>query len=316
MESPSILICDAFMHEVRDVVAQLKAAGYRIIVAHNGKDVCDRATVVRPDLVLMEARLPVMDGLAACRMLAAHADTAHIPIIFMSAASSLSDRLAGLRAGAVDYIAKPAHPEEVLLRIQAQLTRQRLSTPAAAPQGTAMAVESGHSGPNRSTQTALVHAFIHLLNHSADHGEEPGAELHIDRLITRLGSNRAALNEAFRSTLDTSVFGWLREQRLLRARHWLARSTLSIQQIAADLGYSSSANFATSFKERFGLSPRAYRQSVTDPRPSVSSELSYTASAEPPPPAEQKPTAAWPAGPLDLSLTANPWSLLVREGQL
>lgn len=316
MERPSILICDAFMHEVRDVVSHLKSAGYRIIVAHNGRDVCDRASVLRPQLILMEARLPIMDGLAACRMLAAHADTGHIPIMFMSVACSLSDRLAGLRAGAVDYIAKPAHPEEVLLRIQAQLGRPRLSTPAAVPIGAASAVASVPTGPNRSAQIALVHAFVHLLNHSTEYSEEPSTELHIDHLAARLGSSRALLNEAFRSTLDISVFGWLREQRLQRARHWLARSTLSVQQIASDLGYSSSANFATAFKERFGQSPRAYRQLLGEPQYAVSAELAASPVSEPITPAAQDPTAGLQTGPLELSLTASPWSLLVREGQL
>ena len=297
--SPSILICDPVLRDIRDTVAELKSAGYRLIMAYDGKDACDRATLLRPDIILLEVQLPLLDGLAACHLLKAHTDTSHIPIIFISAASSITDRLAGLRAGAVDYIAKPAHPQEVHLRVAAQLARNHSQQPKHSPIAAPLS-------PNRASQHALVHAFIHLLNHSADASapvlDPTAADLtQINHLAARLGISRSTLDDAFHQILGASASGWLREQRLRRAGHWLTHSQLPIHQIALDLAYSNSANFATAFKARYGLSPRAWRQKTQNPQyPNANTA------------ADQQATSTEP----DLLPTANPWHLLAREGLL
>lgn len=275
----SILICDDSIDEIRVIVSVLKMAEYKLIIARDGRQACDRAGLLQPDLILLDVRMPGMDGFATCRLLKAHQDTRNIPIIFLTAANDLTDRIQGLRAGAIDYIVKPANEEEVLLRVSAQLARNKSFS------GSKSEVASNSPHVHHSHQ-ALVSAVVNLLN------EESDDEIDLDEIASKLGCGRGNLNDAFRAALDVSFFGWLREQRLKRAFHWLARTELPINQIAQELGYTSSANFATAFRERHGVTPREFRKRATvEPR---WCESLLTPS------------------PHDLSLTSNPWNILER----
>ncbi len=96
---------------------------YQVRVAVNG----DRALSIAisdnpPDLILLDIMMPEMDGYEVCRRLKAHAVTRDIPIIFLTARSSIEDEQKGLEMGAVDYITKPINPPIVLARVAAQLS--------------------------------------------------------------------------------------------------------------------------------------------------------------------------------------------------
>lgn len=275
MEHASILICDDSIEEIRVIVSALKRQDYRLIIASNGKEACDRASLLMPSLILMDVRMPHMDGYAACRLLKAHVDTKHIPVIFLTAATDLDDRLCGLRAGAVDYIVKPANEEEVRLRVAAQLSRtqskpeEHISEPFTI------------SGPR-----ALVRAFLRLLEDCCED------DVDLDDLLANIGTTKQVLNDAFRATTGASFYGWLRDQRMRRACHWLLHSDLSIGQISDDLGYSNSGNFATAFRERYGITPRDFRKlALTEP-----------GSVE----------KLWQPDSNDLSVRSNPWLILER----
>jgi transcriptional regulator GlxA family with amidase domain len=81
-------------------------------------------------------------------------------------------------------------------------------------------------------------------------------------LAHSVGTNTRLLNEAFRKFVGVTVFDYLREARMKEALHLLSETDLEVQTVANDLGYGSAANFATAFRERFGLSPRQYRKST------------------------------------------------------
>lgn len=116
-----ILLIDDSVAELRVLVHMLKGAGYQITLAHNGSEGIQRAVMCQPDLVLLDVRMPFMDGFVACRHLKAEPLTQHIPVIFLSAANDTQSRLDGLRLGACDYITKPPVEEEVLLRVAIHL---------------------------------------------------------------------------------------------------------------------------------------------------------------------------------------------------
>jgi len=236
----SILICDDSMVEIRVLVSMLKGDDYIISFATNGRDACMRAGVLKPDLILLDIRMPGMDGLATCRILKAHKDTCDIPVIFLTAANELADRITGLRCGAVDYIVKPASEEEVLLRIAAHIKRP----------DTDSHFTLGHYPREVS---ALVRACVKLLE--SDLSQSPSAE----ELQQRLGTSRHGISSAFRTVFGTSVYAWLRERRMQQACHWLTHTNMRISNIAESLGYNNSGNFTTAFRERFSMPPRIYR---------------------------------------------------------
>lgn len=238
---PSILICDDSIEEIRVLVSMLRYAKYRIIIATNGRDACSRASLLRPDLILLDLRMPVVDGFATCRILKAHEDTKDIPVIFLTAANEVCDRLEGLKCGAVDYVVKPANEEEVLLRVAAHL---RLKNPEKFIKAVAVPKDTA----------AIVQACIRLME--TDLSWTPSVE----ELCAKVGTNRFQIIAAFREVCGATFYEWLRDRRMQQACDWLEQTNISISTIAYDLGYTTSGNFATAFKERFDMSPRVFRQ--------------------------------------------------------
>ncbi len=98
----------------------LEKAGYAVTVAYDGGQGLAKFHAIRPDLVLLDVMMPVMDGWSVCKAIRAESTT---PIIMLTAKGELDDKVQGLKAGADDYITKPFEMREVLARIEAVLRR-------------------------------------------------------------------------------------------------------------------------------------------------------------------------------------------------
>ena len=98
----------------------LEKEGYAVTTAYDGGQGLTKFRSIKPDLVLLDVMMPVMDGWAVCRAIRAEATT---PIIMLTAKGETDDKVTGLRAGADDYITKPFEMKEVLARIEAVLRR-------------------------------------------------------------------------------------------------------------------------------------------------------------------------------------------------
>jgi CheY-like chemotaxis protein len=102
----------------------LSAAGYDPVPVSVGDLALKAARADRPDLILLDANLPGMDGYTVCRLLKGDAGLASIPVLFITTRSSLDDRAVGLTLGADDYLVKPVDMSELVLRIQVLLARR------------------------------------------------------------------------------------------------------------------------------------------------------------------------------------------------
>lgn len=118
----------ALVEDDADLFALLKynleKEGFAFVGAQTGKGVIDLCRRERPDLILLDAMLPDSDGLDVCKSLRAHPELAHIPIIFLTARASETDRIVGLELGANDYIVKPFFIRELIARIKIQFRGQ------------------------------------------------------------------------------------------------------------------------------------------------------------------------------------------------
>ena len=103
----------------------LKEEGYETFSALNGEDGIALAGKKRPDLIILDIMLPIIDGFEVCRILKNDEMVAHIPIIILSAKSQETDKVVGLELGADDYVTKPFSPRELIARIRAILRRGR-----------------------------------------------------------------------------------------------------------------------------------------------------------------------------------------------
>jgi YesN/AraC family two-component response regulator len=228
-----------------------------LLVALDGADGYRKAANAQPDLILLDVRMPGLDGFATCRKIRSDARTANIPVIFLSASSDVKDKLEGFRVGANDYIEKPFHQEEVLARVTTWLRAghaQRETRTDTLDAGLAVATQS-----SRKDQL-----FNHAIGLICKKLAEP---VSVELLAQRLGTNKEKLTAIFRERLGLSVFEYTTELRLELARHDLAETDTQIQQIAQQSGYRNAGDFTRAFKRRFGQTPREFRLSARTDTP-------------------------------------------------
>lgn len=248
MQTDILLIDDSHI-DIRLLVEMMAARHIRVSVAFDGEKGYQQAVLQQPGLILLDVHMPGMDGFAACRLLKSNPATQAIPVIFLTAANDLEERLEGFALGAVDYIGKPFHEDEVLARVGVHLQPNPKAEPdplsAAEPQ------------PEEATRDqVLLRAAQKILNERI--ADPPS----LNDLADLLGTNRRQLNESFQTCCGQPVFAWLREERLRQGHHLVCRTDSSILMIAEHLGYATSANFTKAFRERFGFSPRDLRRDM------------------------------------------------------
>lgn len=121
-----ILVVDDCPDNLRLLSSILNERGYKVRSVINGSAALMGAQAQPPDLILLDVNMPDMDGYEVCRLLKEHSQTWDIPVIFISALDEVIDKVKSFSVGGVDYICKPFHVEEVLVRIETQLSVRRL----------------------------------------------------------------------------------------------------------------------------------------------------------------------------------------------
>jgi len=229
------------------ISAYLHRQGCQLFYANDGLEGIEQARVRQPDLILMDSEMPECNGRDACKIITQDPRTTDIPVIFISGMTSSEQRVQGLLAGAVDYINKPFDFNEVKLRLIIHLrNRQRSKDGEEEPKPDSLPA-------NNLNAILFYSARTHLLRSLS-------STLPMHELEKLTGTNSKKLNMAFKICAGTTVYEYLREERMKEARTLLQKTRLAVQDIACQVGFKDSTNFSTAFKERFGLSPREFRQ--------------------------------------------------------
>ena len=147
--SDVVLVVDDVPDNLSVLHDALDDTGYSVLVATNGEAALQRAAQALPDIVLLDAMMPGMDGFEVARRLKANPATAHIPIIFMTGLTETEHLVAALEAGGVDYVTKPIKPKEVMARMGVHLGGARRARQ-----------EAQHAGEARSALDAFGYASI------------------------------------------------------------------------------------------------------------------------------------------------------------
>lgn len=124
--SKMVLIVDDVPENLAVLHDALDESGYMVLVANNGAVALERAEQLQPDIILLDAMMPGMDGFEVCRRLKSSMKTRNIPIIFMTGLTEAEHVAAAFEAGGTDYVTKPIRPKEVLARITSHLQTARM----------------------------------------------------------------------------------------------------------------------------------------------------------------------------------------------
>ena len=195
-----VLVVDDVPDNIALLNDALDEAGYTVLVATNGLAALSLAARALPDIVLLDAVMPGLDGFEVARRLKADADTAPIPIVFMTGLTESEHVVAAFGAGGIDYVTKPIRPREVLARIAAHLHQartQRQAHNALDAFGHATLVVRERDG-RRVWQTALARTMLseHFGGDEANTPPEVIAWVARESLRRRAGAEAVSLTVA------------------------------------------------------------------------------------------------------------------------
>lgn len=129
-DSTVVLIVDDVPDNLAVLHDALDESGFMVLVANHGEAALETAVEAQPDIILLDAIMPGMDGFEVCRKLRADINTRHIPVIFMTGLTEAEHVVAAFQAGGTDYVTKPIRAAEVLARIEAHLQTSRMMSQA------------------------------------------------------------------------------------------------------------------------------------------------------------------------------------------
>jgi DNA-binding response OmpR family regulator len=263
-ELPEILVVEDDADSRWLVVSALKQ-DYRVIETDNGKDGLDRALEDIPDLVVTDLMMPVMDGIELCRRIKEHPFTSHIPVIMLTAKTSVASQIEGYETGADAYITKPFAMQLLKVQIQNLLTlrrqlRKHFSERFAEQGGPDHAEDlpaAGALGPthlqNRMERKFWEKAYTVLKRHASEVG------FSIDGLAMELGMSQRSLQRKMKALAGLTPVQWIAEYRLGQAVGRLRDKSVSVTDAAYTAGFGDLSHFYRLFKKRFGKNPSQYR---------------------------------------------------------
>jgi DNA-binding response OmpR family regulator/DNA-binding CsgD family transcriptional regulator len=123
-----VLVVDDTPETLALLHRNLEESGFDVLVATNGEAALKICSEIKPDIVLLDAIMPNMDGFEVCKRLKQTLETRHIPVIFMTGLTESEHVVAGFAAGAIDYVTKPLNPSEVIARLTSHLGTARQMT--------------------------------------------------------------------------------------------------------------------------------------------------------------------------------------------
>ena len=210
-----ILIVDDIPANIQLLSVMLIEHGYKVRKLISGERALKAVELQAPDLILLDIKMPGMDGYEVCRQLKASEATCDIPVIFISALDDVFDKVKGFEAGGADYIIKPFEPVEVLARVSAQLKMQRLQQQlrCANVQLATQNVQLSQEIQERQQAEANLKMLLHAVSHDL-RSPLSGMSLLLQNRLADAGSNIVI----DRRTVEVMVQSCSRQLQLIESR--------------------------------------------------------------------------------------------------
>ena len=135
LRKKKILIVDDHAELLELLREQFKDEGFAVATASNGVDAIRKARALLPDLIILDVKLPELDGLAVCEILRNDPGTSSIPVVMMSGLPGQITRCAGIESGATDFVSKPVNPAEIVSKVKAYFQKRSPALASAQAEG-------------------------------------------------------------------------------------------------------------------------------------------------------------------------------------
>lgn len=239
--------------EIRNYVVQELRKDYHIIECQDGQQALDIIMTQAPDIIISDLMMPNMDGMTLCSKVRQNIRLNHIPFIMLTAKTQEEDRIAGLEVGADAYITKPFNME--VLRKTTQNLLQSHDRLRNTFSGQQLPADQINTPESKSPDERLLERVIKVVN---AHLNDPG--LTTDLIAKEVGLSRVHLYRKLKELTNQSARDYVRNIRLTKAAELLASKKMAVSEVANLVGFSNANNFATAFRELFGMTPTQYME--------------------------------------------------------
>lgn len=240
--------------ELLEFIKELLSVDYKTLEATDGNQGWELVQEKSPDLILSDVLMPGMSGYQLCNLVKTHLEHSHIPVILLTAKSTIYDQVEGLEKGADQYICKPFNVDYLLLTIKNLFkARDKLRQYYSTPQTSAEKEIPIPVGLSEYDKRLMGKLTVILEK------ELPNPELNIDYIGRDLGLSRTSFYRKMKGLMNMTPIEFLSSYRLKKAAEMLLEGTLSLSEISDKTGFSSYSYFSKSFKKHFGVPPKKYK---------------------------------------------------------
>ncbi len=232
--------------ELRHFLALRLAGRYKVLQAENGRHGVELAIAELPDLVISDLMMPEMDGLGLTDALRNNPETATIPIILLTAKSTKRDTVAGIEAGADDYLTKPFDTSELIARVAGLIASRKLIR-------VATLAEFQLNDKDGLVKDRFLQQFDQLI---MEHLQN--SDINVQRLAELMNMDRSSLYRKCQKSTGVSPIAYLRKLRMQVAARLLQENSHSISEVAYATGFESISYFSRVFKAEYDASPGVY----------------------------------------------------------
>ena len=249
---PSLLVIDD-NNDIRQYLRTLLQDEFYVFEASDGREGLEVALKEVPDLVICDVMMPVMNGLEFTEQLKTQTITSHIPVIMLTAKNLDEHRAEGYEHGADSYITKPFHSKVLLSRIENLLKQRRLLK-------THFENLFNQTSPSAEQEIAMSQLedrdklFLHQL-HVIIQKNLSNSEFGVEDVGKEIGLSRVQLYRKVKAMTGSSVVDLLRKARLAKAKRLLESRSMSVSEVAYEVGFSAPSYFTKCFKEEYGMLP-------------------------------------------------------------
>lgn len=264
----SILIVEDNV-ELRNFLSDILSESYRVFTATNGQEGLDQAREYIPDLIISDIMMPAMDGLDMVKNIKENREICHIPIILLSAKSSLDDRISGLEQGIDDYITKPFSATYLKIRIKSLLHQRKelqeiywkaWSEKLNNTQETTLEEKLTPSQPQIiSYDEQFMQQVMQVMEEQMEN-----SELTVDEFAQLLNLGRSVFYQKLKSIIGLSPVDFIREIRIKRAVQLIDSGEYNFSQVAYMTGFNDPKYFGKCFKRQMGMTPSEYKENKRD----------------------------------------------------
>lgn len=237
--------------ELREYLTDKLQKDNTVFVATNGEEGVELAKEVNPDLIITDLKMPKLDGIELTKQLKSDFETSHIPIILLTAKSSIESKIEGIDSGADDYITKPFNMEYLKRRIvniisqRKQLKEKFAKDPGFKPE---KLTTSNSDQKFLSKVIELIEINIKVSNYT------------IDDIIVELGYSRSVFFKKMKSVSGYPPKEFVRIIKMKKAAEYLRDPGASVSEVSYNVGFNDPDYFRKSFKNFFGETPTSYQK--------------------------------------------------------